>query len=174
MKRVVFFVLMGLIVNLGGCSSLDTLLVPLLPLSDTDPAEMSPPEAQPDVVKVIFQNLSTTDAVDVQFFVSQASLIDIMNELFVDENAVSRTIGVAGTGILEPESSDTFERACSDTLTMGTLGGLFFDNETGDSTGAGSPRWFQELGLGLCRSVVTISYASVGDTFTTNITIERP
>ncbi len=172
-KNTALFAMMGLAVCASGCGSLSEILVPLLPAADDGSVGMTPPEVQPDVVTVIFRNLSTTDAVDVQYFAVEASLADVQNELFVEENAVSRTLGVAGTGILEPGSVDFLELSCSDTLTLGTLGGNFFNNDTGDPTGSGTPRWVQELGLGLCRSVVTIAYDTEGNVFSTNITIER-
>ncbi len=172
-KRAVGFALIGLLAGASGCGSLNELLVPLLPATETGGAGMTQPEVQTEVVTVIFRNLSTTDAVDVQFFVVEANLVDVQNELFVEENAVSRTLGVAGTGIMEPGGADIFEISCSDSLTLGTLGGSFFDNDTGDPTGVGSPRWVQEPGLGLCNSVVTIAYATQGNEFSTSITVER-
>jgi len=173
-RGVLLYTLMGLMACIYGCSSIDSLLIPLLPETDAQSAEMTPPDSPSEKVTILFQNLSTTDAVDVQFFFIETNVLDAMNELFVEANAVSRTIGVAGTGILEPERSDLFELPCSTELTLGTAGGNFFDNDTGDPTGTGTPRWVQDSGLGLCRSVVTFVFSDEGDVFTTNITIERP
>ena len=118
------------------------------------------PELVPDTVLVQFWNLSPDLAVDVEFFVTSEPAPAIPNDLFLPANRITASIGVAGTGILEPGKEDSIEIPCTQTLTLGTSGGRFLDNDTGEVVGHGTPRWVQEHPLGLCDSVVTVVFTS--------------
>lgn len=111
-------------------------------------------------VTVDFWNLSTAEAVDVEFFAANEPLAMVPDDLLVPAHRVTASIGVAGTGILEPGNRDSIEFPCTDALTIGTAGGRFLDNETGEFIGAGTPRWVQEQPLGLCGSTVTLIFTS--------------
>lgn len=122
-----------------------------------------------DTVLVRFWNRTLIDAVDVQFHATNDILDTLPDDLFTPDHQVTRSIGLAGLGILEPGMVDTISFPCTDDLTLGTQGGQFSDAETGDSRGLGVPRWVAGAGLGLCGSVVTFEYTRDGEGFTTRV-----
>ncbi|GEM_PF-974082 len=132
------------------------------------PTENGP---DPDTVTVVFRNQTETDAVDVQFYASNAVLVNVTQELFVDANKVVSSIGVAGTGIIQPGDADVISLPCANDLSIGTAGGRFLDNETGAVSGQGVMRWVQERPLGLCGGVVRIDFSESGANFETSIRI---
>lgn len=117
-------------------------------------------ETDQALVRVRFLNLTSANAVDVEFYASNEPVATLPDDLFVPANRITASIGVAGTGILQPANQDTIEFPCTPTLTLGTLGGSFVDNETGEPRGTGTARWAQEQPLGLCGGVVTFVYSS--------------
>ena len=131
-----------------------------------------PPDRNEDTVRVRFRNLTRTEAVNVEFHVSNTALDDLPDDLFVDEHLVTESIGVAGTGIIEPQTDDEIDLPCTDGLTLGTSGGVFLDNDTGQERGVGTARWVQESPLGLCGSIVTMWFFIVDDEFQTILTID--
>ncbi len=126
-----------------------------------------------DVVTVRFRNFSIIEAVHVEFFASTTSLSNLPDDLFVPENSVTASIGVAGTGIIVPLSEDVLEFPCTDGLILGTTGGSFVDNETGAPLGVGMSRWVQEGPLALCGHTVTFEYFSEVGAFMTVLSISR-
>jgi hypothetical protein len=126
-----------------------------------------------DVVMVSFWNRTVTEAVDVQFHAANELLDTLPDDLFVDANRVTRSIGLAGRGILEPGMLDSISFPCTDDLTLGTMGGEFSDAETGDERGVGAPRWAQAEPLGLCGSVVTIEFYREGDEYMTRLSLSH-
>lgn len=124
-----------------------------------------------DMVGIRFTNLTITEAVDVQFYASDGPLDDLPDGLFVPGNLVTANIGVAGTGIIQPWREDSTLLPCTPGFTIGTRGGAFADNESGEPRGLGTARWAQEGPLGLCGSVVTFEYAGRDGEFTTTLTI---
>jgi len=125
----------------------------------------------PDTVTIVFRNQTVTDAVDVQFFASNAILLNVTQELFVDANKVVSSIGVAGTGIIQPGDADVISLPCANDLSVGTAGGRFLDNETGAVSGQGIMRWVQERPLGLCGGVVRLDFYEDGANFRTSIRV---
>jgi hypothetical protein len=113
-----------------------------------------------ETVRIDFWNLSRTAAVDVEFFAANEPLATLPDDLWVPAYRVTASVGVAGTGILEPGNQDSIEFACMPGLTVGTAGGRFLDNETGEFIGSGTARWVQEQPLGLCGSTVTLVFTS--------------
>ena len=126
-----------------------------------------------DVVSVGFRTLSDSDAVNVEFYVASEPLSNLPGDLFVEANLVTANIGIAGTGIVLPRSSDTVDLPCSDTLTLGTRGGTFFDNESGEQRGVGDPRWAQASSLGLCGGIVVFTFSETANGFATDVSIGR-
>ena len=57
-----------------------------------------------NVVTVRFRNFSLIEAVHVEFFASTTALSNLPDDLFLPENSVTSSIGVAGTGIIVPLS----------------------------------------------------------------------
>lgn len=142
-------------------------------LDIADSILVSPTAEQPmsDSVTVVFRNRTEADAVDVQFHASNAVLANVSSELFVDANKVVSSIGVAGTGIIEPGEADVISLPCADDLSIGTSGGRFLDNETGAVRGQGVARWVQERPLDLCGAVVRVDFSENGASFETSIRI---
>lgn len=120
-----------------------------------------------DTVAIRFRNLTADEAVDVEFHATNESLQDLPDDLFVAENLVTTSVGVAGTGIIQPWQQDAIEFPCTANLTIGTRGGSFTDSESGEPRGVGTPRWAQEGPLGLCGAVVTFDFIGDGVEFTT-------
>jgi len=122
-------------------------------------------------VTVRFRNLAVDEAVDVEFYASNVTLETLPESLFVDQNAVSAGIGIAGTGILEPLREDSLEVPCGESLVLGTLGGSFLDNESGELLGHGVARWVSDAPIGLCGRGVLFEYDNEFGTFTTLVSI---
>ena len=89
----------------------------------------------------------------------------------MDENRTSANIGVAGTGILQPLHTDEILFPCTADLVIGTTGGTFIDNDTGEVRGNGEMRWVQDAAVGLCGRSVTIGFGPVEDGFITRVSI---
>lgn len=145
---------------------------------DAPPTDESPVTAENDrpsgeVVTVRFNNFSAEEAIDVEFFVTTDELTTLPEQLFTEANRNTASIGVAGTGIIEPLFRDIIELPCSPTLTLGTSGGRFLDNETGELRGRGQPRWVQEDALGLCGGTITFEYAREAELFVTRVRISN-
>ena len=132
------------------------------------PEDINTPEGY---VTVRFRNLSVFEAVDVEFFATNESLGNLSEDLFNPANLVTANIGVAGTAIIQPWQVDVVEFPCSDALTLGTQGGRFVDDESGEFRGVGTPRWAQEGPLALCGSVVTFEYSGGDGVFSTALFI---
>ncbi len=138
----------------------------------TEAIPRSTPDDEPadeTVVRVRFWNLTGSEAVDVEFFATNQPLVHLPDDLFVAANRITASVGVAGTGIIQPVSQDTIEFPCSPALTIGTAGGSFIDNETGELHGMGTARWAQEGPLGLCGGTVTFLFLTQEDQFTTKL-----
>ena len=123
-------------------------------------------------VRIIFVNTLTREAVEVQFHATNQPLSSIPGDLFVEGSEITESIGVAGTGLLPPGLEDTITFPCTQTLTLGTMGGLFSDIESGEARGAGDMRWVQDQGLGLCGRIVTLTFSGDGQVFTTQISVQ--
>ena len=95
-------------------------------------------------VRIRFVNLAVNEAVNVEFYATDDPLELLPDDLFVDENLVTANIGVAGLGIIEPSAVDSIDFPCTEGLTIGTLGGIFLDNDSGELRGVGTARWAQE------------------------------
>jgi len=134
------------------------------PLQDEEPKRL---------VTIHFANLSSTEAVNVDFYVSYDRLEVIPNSLFTAGYYYTEGVGVAGTGVVEPRSTDTIEIECTDVFSIGTTGGRFVDGETGDSLGNGKPRWLQEGPLAICDGEVTFVFRSEDTGFNTTIVLKN-
>jgi len=134
-------------------------------LTDTNAPNETPNPDQ--VVTVQFRNLSPDQAVDVQFYLSDQPLDVVPDDLFQEARRVRTGIGVAGTGIIEPQNDDIVQFACGPNLALGTTGGLFLDNESGEQRGVGAQRWAQDEALGLCGSTIVFEFVSDGNGFDT-------
>lgn len=139
------------------------------PSDDGAPGEV--PNAQA-FVTVHFRNFAETDAVDVEFYMTDQPLAVVPDDLFVDAFRLRAGIGVAGTGIIEPLSEDVAEFPCGPGLLLGTAGGRFLDNESGDPQGFGTPRWAEEAALGFCGGAISLDFIKRGNgTFDTVVQI---
>jgi hypothetical protein len=165
--------LLGIIViAAGGC---DSLLTDIADIADTPGIAPDSEVARPadQFVTIAFRNLATTDAVDVEFYTTMTRPENLPDGLFIEENAVTASLGVAGTGLLVPGSTDVLEIPCNDNLIVGTAGGEFLDNETGETTGRGEPRWLEATSTGLCGAIVGFTFDISGDTFITTVELRQ-
>jgi len=126
-----------------------------------------------DVITIRFRNLTAREAVNVEFHATNSELAVVPDDLFTPANLINASVGVAGTGIVQPVNVDIIEYRCTDTLTIGTAGGEFLDNESGEFRGRGAPRWLQEGPLALCGSVVTFEFLGDGGSFMTVVSVQH-
>jgi len=160
----------GFAAVLAGCSG--DFLVELIPDANPDPTPgAAPGSIAADEVLIRFRNFSQTDAVNVEFFASNTALAALPEDLFADEHSTSVSIGVAGTGILQPLHTDEILFPCTVDLVIGTTGGTFIDNDTGEVRGDGDMRWAQDAAVGLCGRSVMFGFGPVDDGFITRLTI---
>ena len=126
-----------------------------------------------DIVTVMFRNLTDTEAVDVEFHTTEEQLASVPADLFDPDNRflLVRNIGVGGGGRLAPATSDTIELDCVPGLLLGTTGGTFVDNESGDERGRGDERWVQEGAQFSCGATIVFEFAGAGDAFSTGLLI---
>jgi len=162
------------LIALSGCGGELAVLVP----SDTDDPQASGQTADPEqleeqTVLIRFVNNTVEEAVDVQFYATNDQLEMLPDGLFDQEGyLVTTDVGVAGSGLIEPGKSDAISFPCTDSLSIGTLGGAFLDNDSGEQRGQGEARWLQEGGLSLCGATVTFVFSGDGETFDTSVTFE--
>lgn len=122
-------------------------------------------------VTIRFANLSFTEAVHVDFYATNVPLINVPEDLFVPSNLITASVGIAGTGVVEARSSDEIKFPCTVNLTIGTTGGRFIDNESGEARGLGTARWLQEGPLAICDGVVIFAYRSEETGFNTTVAV---
>ena len=92
----------------------------------------------PEEVLVRFRNFAESEAVNVEFYATNEPLETVPDDLFQEDYKVTNSIGVAGTGIVQPLRADAITFPCTESLTLGTTGGSFSDNETGEARGVGT------------------------------------
>ena len=146
----------------SGCST-------TVPADDATPS--SPPIVAMDEVFIRFRNLAPVEAVDVEFYATNEPLSAVPGDLFQEDHRVTTSIGIAGTGIIQPFHEDAISFPCTADLTVGTAGGRFAHNETGEAAGVGAMRWAQEEPLGLCGRIVTFEFFAQGEGFGTTLTV---
>jgi hypothetical protein len=128
------------------------------------------PEAR---VAVRFANTTLNEAVNVQFYASSDVVEQVPDDLFADpENLVTASLGIAGTGLIEPGEKDEITLDCDENLIFGTEGGLFLDNESGDERVNGERRWVEQRALGVCGGTVTFVFTREGESFRTRLTVK--
>ena len=123
-------------------------------------------------VTVRFRNLTTSDAVDVEFFATNEPVDNLPDDLFLDSNSVTASIGLAGSGLIGPGQEDEIEFPCTEDLVLGTLGGTFLDDESGDPQGTGDQRWSEEGPQFSCGATIVFEYSKVGGTPVTQLKLE--
>ena len=156
-----------LLLVLSGCS---TDFFTIDPVNNDSPDANSSPLGS-DEVLVRFRNFADTEAVNVEFYSATGPLATLPDDLFVEENLVTVDIGVAGTGILEPFDTDSLLLPCGSELIIGTTGGTFSDNGSGEVRGTGDARWIQASAVGFCGREVVFDYIGVADGFLTQLTV---
>jgi hypothetical protein len=132
-----------------------------------------PDDSPGETVAVRFVNLTANEAVDVGFYATNDPVLILPDELLLEVNRVKTSIGVAGTGIIEPQSEDTIELACTADFSLGSTGGAFLDNDTGALLGVGQARWAQNEPLGLCGGTVTFVFHQDDEGYQTAILVGR-
>jgi hypothetical protein len=164
---MVVVLLAGLVAFAAGCSF---ELVDDVPLQG-EPQIAGDAAPSEGVVTVRFRNPLDREAVDVEFYATNEPLDALPDDLFVGEYLVTASVGVAGTGIIQPLKQDVIQFPCTEVLTIGTGGGHFIDHETGEVLGSGTPRWLQEGPLALCGGVVTFEFSVADGEYTTVVAV---
>ena len=127
----------------------------------------------PEFVTIRFVNASADQAIQVEFYATNEPLDAIPEELFADETyLVQESIGLAGSGLLAPLSEDEIQFDCTETLTIGTLGGEFRHNETGEVLGRGDELYKAPGGFSLCGGTAVYTYSSTGGEYKTRFAFE--
>jgi len=140
----------------------------------------SDPTGGDSQISIGFRNFATTEAVRLEFYLSIGPLDALPGDLFVVENLIGgdnqidgQGIGVANQAIIGPRQQDWISVACDQELTVGTTGGTFLDEESGELRGVGTMRWAQEGAQFACGAVIVFEYAPDGDRFTTTLLIDH-
>jgi len=126
----------------------------------------------PSTVRIRFVNASARYALDVQFYASAAGVGDPSAELFIPEKRIVGDIGFAGTGLIPAGQIDSTELACTNATTIGTLGGRFVDQDTGQQVATGQQRLY---GLGaqyMCGDTITFRFYEAGASVGIQLVIE--
>ncbi len=124
-----------------------------------------------DEVRVVFRNFST-EAVNVQFYATNSALTSLPDDLFVDANLVTVSIGLAGSALLGPAQMDTIFFECTDNLVIGTGGGAFLDDESGEMVGQGPQRYARQGPQFSCGASIVYTYDEDGSEFTVTQSIQ--
>jgi len=153
-----------------GCRSLDFIVDDEFP--DDGPDDGDTPQPAPDQGIVLRLANLTDAAVDTELFMTTNATSNAMAELFVEENRLIDGVGIAATGLLAPLSSDEIALPCTEELTIGTSGGRFLDQETGEVLGTGTVRILQR-GLVLdCGDEISLLYHRDGETYAVDVLLE--
>ncbi|MFQ5413561.1 MAG: hypothetical protein ACE5E6_03785 [Phycisphaerae bacterium] len=137
-----------------------------------DPPNAPAAEPQLDEVVIEFRNL-TEQVVNVQFYTTSRPVELLPDDLFDDPaNAMTTGIGLGGSGDLGPFLDDAIMLPCPDGVVVGTLGGEFRDNETGEVGGTGDTRWAQQGAQFSCNATIIFEYDEVGGTFVTTLKLD--
>ncbi len=164
-RRLTLFVLLCVPLCLG-----QTCAVRVPADGGTDePVEPPPP---PSTVVMRFANGSSAYAVDVQFYASATPVTNPATELFVPEKRIVGNLGFAGTGLIPANQSDTTELACSNATVVGTLGGRFIDQDSGQEVAHGEQRLYR-IGEGYsCGDTITFRFQPNGQKVSIQLLIE--
>ena len=140
-------------------------------ITEPRPAVSEVPDDLGVVVSISFNNLSPTEAVDVQFHATNEPVMVLPDDLFVEATATSAGIGVAGTGIIQPLDGDLITFPCTASLSMGTAGAIFIDNDSGETRGVTAMRWLQDRPLALCGRLVMFEFAGADGSYTVSVSV---
>jgi hypothetical protein len=121
-----------------------------------------------DTVILRIQN-STRAAVRPQIYVGTNGADATADNLFVPENIYTNGVGLAGSGLMAPVSADDVEVPCFADLVIGTPGGEFLDDETGESLGSGPRRILQQGLVFDCGAEITLTFRETEDGYTTTV-----
>lgn len=168
-KRLSLFVLLCVPLCLGQTCAVSVPDTGGTGAGDDGGAEPVPP---PSTIHMQFANASDTYAADVQFYASATPVTNPATELFVPEKRIVGNLGFAGTGFIPAGQVDTTEANCSWAVVVGTLGGRFLDQETGQEVAHGEQRLFR-LGEGYsCGDTITFRFRPDGQTVSIQLLIE--
>jgi hypothetical protein len=121
-------------------------------------------------IRVVFENL-TTKALDVEFYHTANQVTDVDAELFIEANRLT-DVGFAGTGLLEPLTTETVDISCDQARTIGTNGGLFRDADDGSELGRGTRRVLVLNESIQCGETLRLRYTETAGGFETSFTLK--
>jgi hypothetical protein len=138
---------------------------------NTNGTDGEPQPVPGETLFIRFANL-TDEAVLADVFVSTNGSDLTPETLFVPANQLVDGVGLASTGVLVPQSSDTVEVACEPGTVVGTSGGVFRDPDSGADLGVGASRILQEGLVFDCGAEITFVYRLEDDGYTVVVTLE--
>ncbi|MCB9866444.1 MAG: hypothetical protein H6816_07405 [Phycisphaerales bacterium] len=162
-------VLAGLIAATGlfgtGCT-----VVPSTPDNGDMDTNGTPQPTPGPSVAIRFANL-TDLAVLADVYVSTNGADLSPDALFVSDNLLMDGVGLASTGVLVPQSTDSVEVPCVDGMVVATTGGVFRDPDTGEELGTGNQRILQQGLVFDCEAEITFVYRLEGDVYEVVVTL---
>lgn len=121
-----------------------------------------------DQVVLHLQN-ATRAAVRPDLYVGTNGSDATADNLFAPENIFTNGVGLAGSGLMAPVSSDDVRIDCASGLVIGTPGGEFIDDETGESLGTGPSRILVQGLVFDCGAEITLTFRQTENGFTTTV-----
>ncbi len=128
----------------------------------------------PNTVTIRMINATPNRALDVQIYATNQAVNNLDTEFFIAANQQLAGIGFAGSGILAPGTDDVISIPCENALIVGTLGGRFLNEDTGEQVGTGTRYVLFQGSQYACGSTITFTYTLAGAGFTTGLSITSP
>lgn len=138
---------------------------------DTNGDSGEPQPTPGPTVTIRFANL-TELAVLADVYVSTNGADRTPEALFVDANRLIDGVGLASTGVLVPDSSDSVDAPCTEGMVVATTGGVFRDPNTGEDLGTGAQRILEEGLVFDCGAEITFVYRLEDDGYTVIVTLD--
>jgi hypothetical protein len=129
-------------------------------------------DANQITVRVV--NASPNRAVDVQLYATGQGVGNPDTDLFIPANQRAAGIGFAGSGILPAGQTDEMTVACAEANAVGTRGGVFLNQDTGEAVGTGTQYVLFQITQFQCGSTIVFTYAPSGNGFLTSVQIIPP
>jgi hypothetical protein len=155
--------LAGLTMQVGSCIALD---VPGIP----NPPGNNGSQIGSDELRIRLIN-DTDWAVDVQLYAARTTG-DPDAVLFEADNKITAGIGFAGQGFIPAHDADEVVLEADAVAMLGTLGGEFLDEETGESVGAGHRRILTRSLQYLGGDTITFIFHGDTDDFGTSVVLD--
>ncbi|MCP4589986.1 MAG: hypothetical protein GY842_04525 [bacterium] len=155
-------------IGCAGCSALGPTTGSEDRSDAPEPAASAEEPPSLDSIRIEFRNLSS-NAVDTQFYVASEPVAALPDGLLIPENLVQAGIGVGGTGILGPLTTDEVDVTCAEQVVVGTGGGEFLDANLGTVLGQGPVRFMQSDFQFDCGAELVFEYTQTDGGFSVTV-----